>query len=535
MANASIGGLISGLDTATIISQLMQLEAIPQTNLKNRVSSEQLALNAMQTLNSKLAGIATKAADLAQIANWSPTKATSDNEGVTVRAGEGASASSLSFTVGAVATSARSSFTTTGALDDEVMTPGLSYRIDFDDADKEFVIFSTGDGSMQSIADAINEADAGLQATLVKTGTAADGDAVYRLHVASVATGADSGFSFTNVDPADPANPAPTPVAFMGGEFGTPTVGSDASITIGGQTLTSSSNTFTGLMPGVDVTLGAAATGSATITIARDSQSLVDSVKSLVDSVNLALDDIASLTSFDTASQARGLLVGDSTLRTIKSQLIETVTGGVNGQSLAPVGIQVDRTGKIVFDAAKLKDAYAADPTGTAAKFAGSIEWNGSGTGTVDLQGASWRTQPGTYAVVATAVSGGTIGGGVAELAGNILTAAEGSPAGDLSLVIGGDVNGTVTYTQGLASKLEALTQRMSNADNGVVTSVIKGRTSMIERMEEDIASWDVRLDTRQEALKRQYAALEVALGKLQNQSSWLAGQIGSLPKMSSE
>ena len=40
MANASVSGLASGLDTATIIDQLMQLEAAPQTRLKSRVTTE---------------------------------------------------------------------------------------------------------------------------------------------------------------------------------------------------------------------------------------------------------------------------------------------------------------------------------------------------------------------------------------------------------------------------------------------------------------------------------------------------------------
>jgi flagellar hook-associated protein 2 len=50
--------------------------------------------------------------------------------------------------------------------------------------------------------------------------------------------------------------------------------------------------------------------------------------------------------------------------------------------------------------------------------------------------------------------------------------------------------------------------------------------------MEDDIADWDVRLEQRRTMLERQYGALEVALGKMQNQASWLAGQINSLPKM---
>ena len=34
MSTSSIGGLVSGMDTTTIISQLMQIEAQPQTLLK---------------------------------------------------------------------------------------------------------------------------------------------------------------------------------------------------------------------------------------------------------------------------------------------------------------------------------------------------------------------------------------------------------------------------------------------------------------------------------------------------------------------
>ena len=47
--------------------------------------------------------------------------------------------------------------------------------------------------------------------------------------------------------------------------------------------------------------------------------------------------------------------------------------------------------------------------------------------------------------------------------------------------------------------------------------------------MQTDIDSWDIRLATKQTALTRQFASLEVSLSKLQNQSSWLAGQINAL------
>ncbi len=467
MANASIGGLVSGLDTATIISQLMQLEARPQTMLKSRLSTEQKVVTALQGLNTKLAGIRTKAAELAKTTAWSPSKATSDNDKVLVTADSGASATSLSFTVNSLATSARESFPTTGAAATKVMGANLSYEITYADGRPSETI-STGDGTMQAITDEINRKQ-GVRATLVKVGDV-NGTPTYQLQVSSTVTGSQSGFTFTQFDPAAPTTPLPSPVAFMGEDpAAPPPVGTDAEILLDGQTtpLSSRSNTITDLMPGVDVTLSVGAQGtSATITVERDVASLSDSVKAMVDAVNAALGEIDTQTAYDPVSKKAGLLAGDSTLRTIRNQLLESVSGGINQQSLAPYGIQTDRSGRLVFDADKFKAAYTADPTGTAAKFA-----------------APDPTAPAPV------------------------------PA--------------------FAANLESLGKSFSDSLDGTVTQAIKSRQSGIKGMEDDIADWDVRLAARQTTLQRQYTALETALGKLQSQSSWLAGQIGSLPSMS--
>ncbi len=51
MATASISGLSSGLDTASIISQLMQAEAAPQTRIKSALTGEQSRVKTLQELN----------------------------------------------------------------------------------------------------------------------------------------------------------------------------------------------------------------------------------------------------------------------------------------------------------------------------------------------------------------------------------------------------------------------------------------------------------------------------------------------------
>ncbi|HET7388210.1 MAG TPA: flagellar filament capping protein FliD [Nocardioidaceae bacterium] len=526
-ATSSVSGLVSGLDTASIISQLMQVEAQPQNLLKSQVTQAQNKVNSLQTVNSKFANIATKAGELADLSNWKPSSATSDNDDVTVSADAGATVGSLSFTVNQLATAAHATYRQQGTLGAAVTTADVDYTITFNDPDHDpsTVTFNTGDGSLGAIADALNASGTGVHATLVRVGTdAGTGDPTYSLEVTSAATGADSGFSITETTPADPANPVP----FLGGAA-QGTAGTDASITVDGQTspLTSSSNTFTDLMPGVDVTIGGAAKNgdTATVSITRDAGSLADKVSTLVDAVNAALKDIDSLTAYDPSTETGGILTGDSTLRSLRNQLLSTVTAGVGGTSLASVGIEVDKDGQVTFDSAKFTEAYRADPAGTAAKFAGTASF--SGTGTVTLNGESWRTRPGAYAVDATA---GTLGGAPATVNGNILLGAKGTDVEGLSIAASAGAVGTLTYRQGFAASLEALTQHASDPTIGSISAEITGQNSSIDRMNDKIADWDVRLAAKQDSLKKQFTAMEVALGTMQNQASWLSGQISSLP-----
>ena len=51
-----------------------------------------------------------------------------------------------------------------------------------------------------------------------------------------------------------------------------------------------------------------------------------------------------------------------------------------------------------------------------------------------------------------------------------------------------------------------------------------------MKSLNSEIADWNNRLQLRQQTLQRQFTNLETALGKMKNQSNWLAGQIAGLP-----
>ncbi|GAB2873654.1 flagellar filament capping protein FliD [Nocardioides pacificus] len=469
---ASIGGL-SGFDGAAIVDQLMPLEAIPQNRLKTQQASQRSTLSALQQLNTRIATLGSAATTLAKAETWQGLKATSSSSQVTVTAG--ASAAATNFTVGvtSVATAHQVSFSFAAKTDAPAVTTG-PMRLDFTDPTKSPITLTT-DGTLQGLADAINDTDnkTGLTATVVRTGAAADGSAQYGLVVTADKTGAASGFTLSYDDAGGTAAGTPLAQQAPGARIGT-----DAAITLGaGLTLTSATNTFADVAPGVSITIADNAVTAdkataaspqtiSTVTVKQDPTSLVSSVKGLVDQLNTALGWIDEQTAGAKGAAKAGTLAGDATARSVRSALLNTVFGSGN-TTMAGMGIQTDRAGKLVFDEAKFKEAYAADPAAVAAQFT--------------------KADP--------------------------------------------DVPGS---TNGWAARLEIVSKAASDPTTGTVTGAVKGRESTIDRLQNNIDSWDLRLELRRTTLSRQFNALEVALSNMNSQSSWLAGQINSLPSYSS-
>jgi len=352
--SASIGGLASGLDTAGIISQLMQLEAVPQTQLQSRVTTEQRQVTSLTTLNSKLASLTSTAKNLATATTWDTAIGTSSNAAVTVSVAKSASPTSFSVTVDQTALSHQLGFTGQAKLTDVVTTGSTQVRIDH--LDGTTANLETGDGTLQGLIDAINNPTnaTGLRATAVRVGTDS-----YQLLVESIATGKAQDFDLTNTDGT----------ALLGGH--NVRAARDAQVTLGaGITATSTTNTFTDLVRGVNLTVAAGTPSNTTaaVTVSRDTAGISATVKSFVDTVNGVLDEADSLTAVKSGSTTPGILAGDTTVRAVRDQLLNTVYPA-DGTSLSVVGIQVDRTGRLTFDEAAFKAAYDKDPSGVAARF----------------------------------------------------------------------------------------------------------------------------------------------------------------------
>jgi flagellar hook-associated protein 2 len=467
MAGMAVDGLVSGLDTTSLIKQLVSAEAAPQTALKTRLSATTAAATAYRTVNSRMDTLRS-AAEALSTANLAAARtATSSSTDVTASATTSAvPGSSLSFTVKQLAaahtilsntewTSATAAVRSPKTNPDGSSTdPGWPLEVRNAAGTPVGSITVPAGATLADAAAAINGSPYGLTATVVQLG--ADR---FRLQVTSSKTGDGSRFSLWGAN-----EPASTP----GSWYQTTSTGQDAVLDLGGTLqATSATNTFSNLLSGVSVTVSKDE-ASATVKVASDPESVAAKVQAFVDAANAALKEIKAQSSSALGSTA--VLKGDSTLSSLTSEILSSFATAVGSSSPATLGIQLNKDGTVAFKKETFLAALEKDPTKVQAML-----------------------------------------GGVPAKPGPPATAA----------------------VEGLAERVQALAKRASDSTTGTLTSLAKGRDTLAKDIQGRIADWDTRLQLRKDMLTRQFTAMETALSSLKSQSSWLAGQLASLPSSS--
>lgn len=373
----SLNGLGSGLDITSIVNSLMALEALPQQQLKQAQSQQQAMITALQSLNSKTSALADLAAKAARPGALNLYSATSSNDAVTAKAGTTATAGTLTLTVNQLAqTQVSVSAAMTVWPTDASGAPTALTLVDNAGKQTEITPAST---SLDDVVAAINASGGPAKAVKV-AGTDAQGNTTYRLQLTSTTAGAGGAFTVYEGSAADVTNGTATDLMTSPGAA-VATAAQDAKATVyagtaAEQVITSTTNTFSNVLPGVDVTASASAVGtSAMITVASDAAGIAKQAGDLVSKVNDLVTTIATNTQVTTTSGSGGvssvkggLFTGNSSIRAVGTSITDSLyLPTSNGRSPSELGIVIQRDGTFTFDEAKLTKALAADPTGTQA------------------------------------------------------------------------------------------------------------------------------------------------------------------------
>jgi len=179
--------------------------------------------------------------------------------------------------------------------------------------------------------------------------------------------------------------------------------GADASIVVDGVATTSTDNTVDDVISGVTLNLlKADIDTTVTLNIDRDVDAIMEKITAFVDAYNEVAAYIQQQQSYDEdEEETGGILFGDGTLSSVKSDLTSTLIQSVWGVSseysmMGLVGINVDNEGQLSIDTEKLQGYLNTNFNDVKNLFSA----NGtSNTGTLEYVSHSRDTQTGEYTV----------------------------------------------------------------------------------------------------------------------------------------
>jgi flagellar hook-associated protein 2 len=263
------------------------------------------------------------------------------------------------------------------------------------------VVIDSSNNTLQGIRDAINKAALGVTATIVSDGSATPNHLVLQ----SSKTGASTTIKLT-VDGGDVALTnllAYDPAGIQ--NLKQNTAAQSTLLDVNGISVTSNTNSVSGAIEGVSLTVGVV--GSASLTVAKDSGGVKTGVESFVKAYNDLNKAIKELSGYDPTTKKGGALLGDSTAQNIQSQVRRQLTTSIPGltgklTTLSQIGISFQKDGTLNLDSGKLGKAITSNFADIGSLFAaiGTASDN-----LVTVAGSSAKTKPGNYALNITTLA----------------------------------------------------------------------------------------------------------------------------------
>lgn len=319
----------------------------------------------------------------------------------------------------------------------------------------------------------------------------------------------------------------------------------------------SSSNTIGDAVPGVTLTLKETSATDTTVSVNANPDGAVSAIKSFVDALNNTIDFIKEKTAFKNLAGKAEPLAGDSTVRSIGDTLRSLASSkalGLTGlyTSLPDVGITtgaigsaVGSTNKLTVDETKLRAALSQNPSAVFDLFAAVSQVAMTTPGDVaSVSGTPASKISGVYSI--TSNGGGTLsgtftpdGGSAQALTGDGTITVNGT---NTTLIPGLTLKGAATFTSatttitvtarsGVAATIGDYIKSLTNA-GGTISARRESIDSQQKSLDTRIRLTQERLEKREKDLYAQFARLEVALAKMQSQSSQLSAGLASLGAM---
>ena len=344
------GGLVSGMDTNSMISQLVQLERIPINNLNTKKAGYQSDIRNITNMSTRFKSLETALEKLATPEDFVAHKATSTNEdAVKVTTSPGASDSNYEIEVENLAKPPKMR---SGPFADSsaVMAAGTLNIGVFGEDNVEITI--PEGATLAQVRDLIRDSGAKVDTSIIDSG-----NGVY-LNVTGQKSGHEIGgnpadalvFDFTATGAGEALAMTTTQQA------------ENSRFSVDGLTIERSTNVIDDAVSGLSFELGKETTEPVDVQISVDNSAIIEKVKVFVDAYNSAVDAIKKQNDEGSKRRAR-----DDFYQAVS----RTELSGAF-PNLAAVGLTMSSTGKLEIDEADFTAALNTNADAVAEIFGGS-------------------------------------------------------------------------------------------------------------------------------------------------------------------
>ncbi|MFK7998819.1 MAG: flagellar filament capping protein FliD [Polyangiales bacterium] len=330
----SFSGLATGIDTGSIVTELVRAESIPIARLRTKQANHDSMSSRFETIQERLNDL--KAAMEAITDDSAPATVSSSAESIVGATSQGdAQAGAYVIEVTQLAAAERTHSDGVASKDvPGLFADGASIGITVGGDDEVSISVNSTD-TLESVAQRINDSDLRATASVIFDGSA------YRLQVSGTDTGLSNSLSFTetglDLGLTDPANETVS--------------AADALFSIDGLAMSRESNQVSEAITGVQLSLDSVTTSPVTVNVGSDSDALGEKMQTFVDAYNAVVNGIAVESVFTGEARTGDSLAGDSTLRGLQRSLNSSLFGSLPGfDTISQIGLETNQAGKLELD-----------------------------------------------------------------------------------------------------------------------------------------------------------------------------------------
>jgi len=342
-------GLGAGINVGATVSTLVSALSAPEQAYQQQQTQFNAQASALNNLNTLLGNLQTAVNALQDpLGAMNAVVANSSNSSVlTATTSAGASLGTHSITVGPLATT--STYDTNEIIGGSASTPidAGSVTITLGNAipsSTPTVQLTSSNATLGGLAAAINAAKVGVTANVITDANGA------RLSIVSNTSGAPGNLNITSSGVSQLT-------------FTQTTAGANGSLTVDGTPVSVSSNTVTGVIPGVTLNLMATSATPVSLTVTPDTSQATNAINSFVSAYNAVLQAVNQQFTYTPGASSQPPLFSDNTLAQVQQTLATDANYVVPGSggltNLASFGINLQQDGTLSVDSGSLSSALS--------------------------------------------------------------------------------------------------------------------------------------------------------------------------------